>query len=108
MSTNRNLFEEKGEPKRHRTEVLPLTNPTPYRWAKPVHPYITLGVEGIRYALQACQLRVATVGTLEDRGRSDDVLHVHVLNPYMYVVAVSVLIGFEAAVGESIHVCSSS
>ena len=31
MSTNHNLFEEKGEPKRYRTEVLPLTNLTPYR-----------------------------------------------------------------------------
>ena len=31
VSTNRNLFEEKGEPKRIRTEVLPLTSPTPYR-----------------------------------------------------------------------------
>ena len=29
--TNHNLFEEKGEPKRYRTEVLPLTNLTPYR-----------------------------------------------------------------------------
>ena len=26
-----NLFEEKGEPKRYRTEVLPLTSLTPYR-----------------------------------------------------------------------------
>ena len=25
VSTNHNLFEEKGEPKRYRTEVLPLT-----------------------------------------------------------------------------------
>ena len=25
------IFEEKGEPKRYRTEVLPLTNLTPYR-----------------------------------------------------------------------------
>ena len=25
VSTNYNLFEEKGEPKRYRTEVLPLT-----------------------------------------------------------------------------------
>ena len=25
------FFEEKGEPKRYRTEVLPLTNLTPYR-----------------------------------------------------------------------------
>ena len=30
VSTNHNLFEEKGEPKRYRTEVLPLTSPTPY------------------------------------------------------------------------------
>ena len=35
VSTNHNLFEEKGEPKRYRTEVLPLTSLTPYRWAKP-------------------------------------------------------------------------
>ena len=33
--------EEKGEPKRNRTEVLQLTRLTPYRWAKPVHE--TLG-----------------------------------------------------------------
>ena len=31
MSTNHNLFEEKGKPKRYRTEVLPLTNLTLYR-----------------------------------------------------------------------------
>ena len=31
VSANHNLFEEKGEPKRCRTEVLPLTNLTPYR-----------------------------------------------------------------------------
>ena len=31
VSTNHNLFEEKGEPNRYRTEVLPLTNLTPYR-----------------------------------------------------------------------------
>ena len=31
VSTNHNLFEEKGEPKRYRTEVLPLINLTPYR-----------------------------------------------------------------------------
>ena len=29
VSTNHNLFEEKGEPKRNRTEVLPLTSLTP-------------------------------------------------------------------------------
>ena len=31
VSTNHNLFKEKGEPKRYRTEVLPLTSLTPYR-----------------------------------------------------------------------------
>ena len=31
VSTNHNLFEEKGEPKRYRTEALPLTSLTPYR-----------------------------------------------------------------------------
>ena len=31
VSTNHNLFEAKGEPKRYRTEVLPLTKLTPYR-----------------------------------------------------------------------------
>ena len=30
VSTNHNLFEEKAEPKRYRTEVLPLTSLTPY------------------------------------------------------------------------------
>ena len=29
VSTNHDLFEEKGEPKRYRTEVLPLTSLTP-------------------------------------------------------------------------------
>jgi len=28
VATNHNLFEEKGEPKRYRTEVLPLTSLT--------------------------------------------------------------------------------
>ena len=31
VSTKHNLSEEKGEPKRYRTEVLPLTSLTPYR-----------------------------------------------------------------------------
>ena len=31
VSANHNLLEEKGEPKRYRTEVLPLTSLTPYR-----------------------------------------------------------------------------
>ena len=30
-------FEEKGEPKRIRSEVLLLTSLTPYHWAKPAH-----------------------------------------------------------------------
>ena len=30
LSTNYNLFEEKGDLKRYRTEVLPLTSLTPY------------------------------------------------------------------------------
>ena len=35
VSTNHNLFEEKGEPKRIRTEVPLLTRLTPYYQAKP-------------------------------------------------------------------------
>ena len=31
VSTNHNLFEDKGKPKRYRTEVLPLTCLTTYR-----------------------------------------------------------------------------
>ena len=31
VSRNHNLFEEKGQPKRYRTEVFPLTSLTPYR-----------------------------------------------------------------------------
>ena len=37
VSTDHNLYEEIGEPKRYRTEVLLLTSLTPYRWAKPAH-----------------------------------------------------------------------
>ena len=34
VSANHNLFEEKGEPKRYRTEVLPLTSLKPVlNWA---------------------------------------------------------------------------
>ena len=55
VSTNHNLFEEKGEPKRYRNEVLPLTSLTPYRLEWPrvlitltttslsVYPHSTLG-----------------------------------------------------------------
>ena len=31
VSTNHNLFEEKREPKRYRTEILPITSLTPHR-----------------------------------------------------------------------------
>ena len=37
LSTNHDLFEEKGEPKRYQTEVLLLTRLTLYRKAKPAH-----------------------------------------------------------------------
>ena len=37
MSTDHNLFEEKGDPKLNRTEVILLPSLTPYRWAKPAH-----------------------------------------------------------------------
>ena len=36
VSTNHNLLEEKGEPKRYRTEVLPLTSITPYCYVRMV------------------------------------------------------------------------
>ena len=40
MTTNYNLFEEKGEPKRNRAEALQLTSRlTPYRWAKPAYTF---------------------------------------------------------------------
>ena len=35
-------FEEKGEPKRIRTEVPLLNSLTPYRWAKPAHVVLVL------------------------------------------------------------------
>ena len=31
VSTNHNIFDEKGKPKQYETEVLPLTSLTPYR-----------------------------------------------------------------------------
>ena len=42
VSTNHNLFEEKVEPKRYLTEVLPLTSLTPYRQAKAAHTLLLL------------------------------------------------------------------
>ena len=47
VSTNHNLFEEKEEPKRYRTEVLPLTSLTPYRQAKPAHKPVFLATTGL-------------------------------------------------------------
>ena len=39
VSTNHSLFEEKGEPKRYRTEVLPLTSLKPVlNWANVSSP----------------------------------------------------------------------
>ena len=41
VSTNHNLFEEKGQPKRYRTEVLPLTSLKPVlNWANVCSPNI--------------------------------------------------------------------
>ena len=40
VSTNHNLFEEKGEPKRYRTEALPLTSLT----ARPNRPSLAMHV----------------------------------------------------------------
>ena len=40
-------FEEKGEPKQIRTEVLLLTSLTPYRWAKPAHEQFNASTHGI-------------------------------------------------------------
>ena len=37
VSTNLNLFEEKGELKRNRNEALLLSRLTHYHWAKPAH-----------------------------------------------------------------------
>ena len=49
VSTDHNTSEEKGEPKRIRTEVLLLTSLTPYHQAKPAHsskgPQLTNGGE---------------------------------------------------------------
>ena len=45
VSTNHNLFEEKGEPKRYRTEVLPLTSLTAYLWSFRL-PSLPLGQTG--------------------------------------------------------------
>ena len=55
VSTNHNLFEEKGEPKRYSTEVLPLTNLKPVlNWANVCSPNIlrTLRRTMIRFLIE--------------------------------------------------------
>ena len=42
-------FLKRGEPKRYRTEVLPLTSLTPYRKAKPAHSDAGIKMEGLLY-----------------------------------------------------------
>ena len=58
VSTNHNLFEEKGEPKRYRTEVLPLTSLTPYHLAKPAKIINTC-----IYNLWTVKVEVAVLGS---------------------------------------------
>ena len=62
MSTNHNLFEERGRPKWYRTEVLLLTSLTPYRQAKPTH----LGAFGADYIIYIAYL----LGLTEVRRRA--------------------------------------
>ena len=57
-STDHNIFEEKGEPKRIRTEVPLLTSLTPYRWAKPAH---RTGINDVELNVLGC--RVDILGT---------------------------------------------
>ena len=52
------FFKDKEEPKRYRTEVLPLTSLTPYRWAKPalrlfasVYTVVSPRVPHLRFSL---------------------------------------------------------
>ena len=50
-------FEEKGEPKRNRTEVFPLTSLTPYRWATPAHASSALRYCCSKYSSQGGYVR---------------------------------------------------
>ena len=50
VSANHNLVDEKGEPKRYRTEVLPLTSLTPYRQAKPAHSQSRCAAMAIKHS----------------------------------------------------------
>ena len=61
VSTDRNLFEQKGEPKRYRTEVLPLTNLKPVlNWANVCSPNIlrTLRRTMIRFLIELLVRRI--------------------------------------------------
>ena len=61
VSTNHNLFQEKGEPKRYRTEVLPLTNLKPVlNWANVCSPNIlrTLRRTMIRFLITLLVRRI--------------------------------------------------
>ena len=60
-------FEEKGEPKWYRTEVLPLTSLTHYRYAKPAH---------IVELSECCFTSTETVGLL-GTGAQDGLLDFH-------------------------------
>ena len=56
-------FEEKGEPKRYRTEVLPLTSLPPYRWAKPA--LWSVAACWARYSVSLWQLAVISHCSLD-------------------------------------------
>ena len=66
VSTDHNLFQEKGEPKRYRTEVLPLTNLTPYRWAKPA--YGSRPLRSITDRLSRTELLELPIGRFSEAG----------------------------------------
>ena len=61
VSTNHNLFEEKGQPKWYRTEVLPLTSLTPYHWAKPARTDSEVRDFGLGQAVARHMLSLATM-----------------------------------------------
>ena len=58
VSTDHNLLEEKGQPKRIRTEVPLLTSLMPYRWAKPA---LRTGINDVQ--LHVLGSRVDILGT---------------------------------------------
>ena len=72
VSTNHNLFEEKEEPKRYRTEVLPLTSLTPYRKAKPAQVLKAASRSGVKQRSSACLNHVPHYAPCRLFGRSSD------------------------------------